>query len=226
MPEGTGHLIVVSGPVFLCTTMLDRIDSATTTITDLTARIEVEIAPFVEAVDRLDGIPGINARIAQIIIAETGGGTARFPIAGHLASWAGLCPGNNESAGKHHADRTRRDDTWLRGSLGEAASSASRSKATYLSAHYRRIATHRDSKRARVAVSHTMLVIAWSLLHDQIHLPRPRPRLPSTPPGPRTPDPQTRPPTPTARPPGHPHSLTLSYFRLSTSPAGVRPNRK
>lgn len=152
---------------FLCTTMLGRIDAATTTIAELTARIEIEIAPFADAVDRLDGIPGINARIAQIIIAETGGDMTRFPTAGHLASWAGLCPGNNESAGKHYSGRTRRGDTWLRGALGEAASSASRSKTTYLAAHYRRIATRRGSKRALVAVSHTMLVIARHLLHDQ-----------------------------------------------------------
>lgn len=125
---------------FLCATMLGPVDSATATITDLTQRIEVEIAPFADAVDRLDGIPGINARIAQIIIAETGSDMTRFPTAGHLASWVGLYPGNNESAGKHYSGRTRRGDTWLRGALGEAASSASRSKTTYLSAHYRRIA--------------------------------------------------------------------------------------
>jgi transposase len=108
---------------------IDSIDSIGAAVGALTAQIETEIAPFQAAVDRLDTIPGVNARLAQVIIAETGGDMSRFPTAGQLASWAGMCPGNNESAGKHHSGKTRKGDPWLRGALGEAASAAARTKA-------------------------------------------------------------------------------------------------
>lgn len=106
---------------FVCRTMLDRIDAAEATITSLTTRIEQEIAPFQVIVERLDTIPGVSARIAQVLVAETGADMSRFPTAAHLASWAGMCPGNHESASKHHGGTTRKGDSWLRGAIGEAA---------------------------------------------------------------------------------------------------------
>jgi transposase len=93
-------------------------------IDTVSAQIEVAIAPFTEEVERLDTIPGVNRRTAEVIIAEIGVDMRVFPTAGHLASWAGLCPGNNESAGKHRPARTRKGDRWLRAALTEAAMAA------------------------------------------------------------------------------------------------------
>ncbi len=90
----------------------------------------------------------------------------RFPTAGHLASWAGMCPGNNESAGKHLSGRTRQGDPWLSGLLTECGWSARRTKGTYLAAQFWQIARRRGKEKAAVAVGHTILVITWHLLRD------------------------------------------------------------
>ncbi|WP_426502958.1 transposase [Dactylosporangium sp. McL0621] len=120
--------------------------------------------PFQHIIERLDTVPGVSVRTAQVIIAETGADMTRFPTAGHLASWAGMCPGNHESAGKHHSGATRKGNSWLRGALGEAAASAGRSKDTYLQARYRRIASRRGTKRAVVAVGHSILIATWHMI--------------------------------------------------------------
>jgi len=153
---------------FVCRTMLERIDTAENTINKLTERIEQEIAPFHQTVTRLMTIPGVSARIAQILVAETGADMTRFATAAHLASWAGMCPGHHESAGKHHGGATRKGDSWLRGALGEAATAAARTKNTYLQARYRRIAARRGTKRAVVAVGHTILTSAWHMITAEI----------------------------------------------------------
>jgi transposase len=153
---------------FLCRTLLDRIDAAQATITGLTERIEQEIAPFQATVERLATIPGVSMRIAQVLIAETGADMSRFPTAAHLASWAGMCPGNHESAGKHYGGTTRKGDSWLRGALGEAGAAAARSKNTYLQARYRRIASRRGKKRALVAVGHSILTAAWHMITNEL----------------------------------------------------------
>lgn len=153
---------------FLLAAMLDHIDDLDARVAQINARIETEIAPLQHVVQRLDTIPGVNARIAQTIIAEIGADMTRFPSAAHLASWAGVCPGNNESAGKHFSGRVRKGDTWLRAALGEAAISASRSKNTYLQAQYRRLAARRGKKRALVAVSHSMLTAAWHMIGNDL----------------------------------------------------------
>ncbi len=88
----------------------------------------------------------------------------RFPTAGHLASWAGMCPGNNESAGKRQSGKTRKGSPWLRALLVQAAHAAARKKGTYLAAQYRRLAARRGRNKAAVAVGHTILVIAYHLL--------------------------------------------------------------
>ena len=144
--------------------MLARIDHAEATIARLTDQIDVVIAPFAHQRDLLCTIPGVDRRTAEVLIAEIGVDMSRFPTAGHLASWAGMCPGNNESAGKHQSGKTRKGSKWLRKALVEAAHAAARSKGTYLSAHYHRIRGRRGPKKAAVAVGHSILVIAYHLL--------------------------------------------------------------
>ncbi len=119
---------------------------------------------YQQAIALLDSIPGINQRIAEIFLAEVGTDLQRFPTAGHLASWVGICPGNHQSAGKQIRGTTRKGDRWLRQALIEAAQGAMRTKDTYLSAQGRRLTHRRGKKRAVVAVAHTILVIAYHLL--------------------------------------------------------------
>lgn len=148
----------------LCRAMLARVDQADATIDTLTASIEELLAPYEAAVSLLVTIPGVSYRTAQVILAEIGADMSRFPTAGHLASWAGMCPGNNESAGKHRSGRTRHGSKWLRKALIEASQAAGRTKNTYLAAQYAQIRTRRGPQRAAVAVGHSILVIAWHLL--------------------------------------------------------------
>jgi transposase len=117
-----------------------------------------------EALTRLESIPGVGRRTAEVILTEVGADLSRFPTAGHLASWAGLCPGQNESAGKQRSSRTRKGSAALREALTEAARAAGRTRHCYLAAQYRRIAARRGANRAAVAVAHTILVIAYHLL--------------------------------------------------------------
>lgn len=119
-----------------------------------------------EAVCLLDGIPGINRRAAQGILAEIGTDMSRFPSARHLASWAGMCPGNHESAGKRLSGKTRKGSPWLRKFLVEAAHAAAHTKNTYLSVLYRRIASRRGAKIAMIAVGHAILVIIYHMLWE------------------------------------------------------------
>jgi transposase len=125
------------------------------------------MAPFAEAVERLTTIPGVEQRAAEVVIAEIGPDMGQFPTAGHLASWAGMCPGNNESAGKRKSGKTTKVSRWLRQLLTQAAWAASHTKGTYLSAQYRRLAARRGKKRALVAVGHTLLVIIYHLLKNR-----------------------------------------------------------
>ncbi len=113
-------------------------------------------------------IPGVSDRRAENLIAETAADMSRFPTPQQLASWAGMCPGNNESAGKHFSGRTRKGNRWLRGALGEAAAAAARTKHTYLSARYRRLASRRGKKRAKVALGHDILIAAWYIMRDGV----------------------------------------------------------
>lgn len=154
----TGH------HALLARAMLARIDQAEATIEELSGRIEEILAPFAGAVALLCTIPGVDRRTAEVIVAEIGPDMSRFPTAGHLASWAGMCPGNNESAGKHRSGRTRHGSKWLRIALVEAAHAAARAKDTYLAAQYARLRARRGPAKAAVAVGHSILVIAWHLL--------------------------------------------------------------
>jgi transposase len=151
---------------FLVKLHLDLIDQHTVAIELLTARIEEAMAPFRGARDLMVTIPGISTGVADVVIAETGGDMRRFATAGHLASWAGTCPGSNESAGRVKSTNTRPGNPYLKGALGTAAMSAARSKNTYFSAKYRRIASRRGPLKAVVALEHAMLVAIWHMLTD------------------------------------------------------------
>jgi transposase len=122
---------------------------------------------FAAAVALLVTVTGISQRTAEVIVSEIGTDMSRFPSAGHLCSWAGLVPGLNVSAGKRHGNKTRRGSPWLRSALVEAAHGASRSKGTYLSAQYHRLAARRGRKKAIVAVAHTILACAYHLLKNR-----------------------------------------------------------
>ena len=153
---------------FLARLHLNLIDSHTAMINELTTRIEVVIEPFRRVRDLIDTIPGISTTIADVIIAETGADMTRFPTPGHLASWAGTCPGSNESAGRVKSTKTRPGNPYLKGALGIAAMSAAKSKDSYLAARYRRIASRRGPVKAIVAIEHTMLTAIWHMLTDDV----------------------------------------------------------
>ena len=133
-------------------------------IEQVSQEVSERMAPLEDELQRLDEIPGIGRRVAEEVLAEIGTDMSRFPTANHLASWAGLCPGNNESAGKRRSGRSRHGNKWVHSTLVEAAWSASRTKDTYLSAQYRRIAPRRGQRRAVVAVAHTMIVDIYHML--------------------------------------------------------------
>lgn len=152
---------------FLLELLLDELTHLEGLIDRLTARITgVLPAPFAEAIQRLATIPGIDVRAAENILAETGIDMEVFPTEGHLASWTGMCSGQQESAGKRQSGRTRKGNQWLRTTLVQVAWAASRTKHTYLSAQYRRLAHRRGKKRALVAVGHTILVMIYHLLRE------------------------------------------------------------
>ncbi|MFF4410863.1 IS110 family transposase [Streptomyces sp. NPDC001404] len=153
---------------FLARTMLDRIDTCTATEARLTERIEQHVAPFRRQLELLATIPGVSPRTAPVILAETGADMERFGSAAHLASWAGVCPGNHESAGRQSTGRTRHGNPWLKAVLGQTAVSAARAKDTYLAARYRRIAARRGKKRALVAVEHSVLIAIWHMLTHEV----------------------------------------------------------
>jgi transposase len=152
---------------FLLAKMLARIDALDADIADLDAKIEAQLAPFADAVARLDEIPGVGATGAAVIIAEVGTDMTRFPTPAHLSSWARFAPGVKESAGrKKGTGSTGHGDRYLARALGEAAVSAARTN-TFLGERYRRIARRRGKKKAIVAVGRSILVIVWHLLGDE-----------------------------------------------------------
>jgi transposase len=143
---------------------IDYIDEA---IERVSEEVERHVAPFAREIELLDTIPGVNRRTAEVLLAEVGPDKSRFTSSAHLASWAGMCPGNNESAGKHRSGKTRKGSPWIRTCLVEAAQAASRTKDTYLSAQYARFkrrAGRTGHKKAVVAVGHTLLVVVFHIL--------------------------------------------------------------
>jgi len=149
---------------FMARLFLDRIDAHTADIGRLDERIGEAMEPFRPARDLLMSIPGFSRIVAEVFIAETGGDMSVFPTAGHLASWAGVSPGSNESAGRVKSTKTRPGNRYLKGVLGITALSAARSKDTYFAAKYKRIVTRRGPMRAIVAIEHAMIIAAHNML--------------------------------------------------------------
>jgi transposase len=135
-------------------------------IGELDQQIDRVVTPFLPRIEQLCEIPGVSRHLAETIIAEIGLNMAQFPTAGHLASWAGICPGNRESGGKRLSGRTRQGNPWLKSALAEAGWAASHTKDTYLSARYHNIARRRGRKKGVLAVGHTILKIVPHLLSD------------------------------------------------------------
>lgn len=149
---------------FLLSQILAHIDYVEDAIDAISQQVGLLLAPFTEDLERVSTIPGVKQRTAEVVIAEIGVDMSVFPSAGHLASWAALCPGNNESAGKHRSGKTRRGNPWLRTALAEAALGAIRHGRGALAARYRRIMRHRGHKKAVIAVAHAMLVAIYHML--------------------------------------------------------------
>jgi transposase len=151
---------------FLLARQLAHIDFLDAAIAEVSAEVAQRLQSCADALERLATIPGIGRRTAEVLVAEIGTDMSRFPTGAHLASWAGMCPGNDESAGKRRSGKTRKGSPWLRAALIEAARAAGRSKGTYLAAQYHRLAARRGAKRAAVAVGHTILLIVHRLLGE------------------------------------------------------------
>jgi transposase len=149
------------------TELLCQIDSLDETIARFDTQIQEISTPFEAAIGLLETIPGVARPTAEMIVAEIGTDMSRFPSADHLAAWAGVAPGNHESAGKRTSGKTRQGNRFLRTVLVQAAHAAARTKSTYLSAQYRRLATRRGKKRAIMAVAHSMLVMAYYMIQRQ-----------------------------------------------------------
>jgi transposase len=149
---------------FLVTEYLSQIDYFDEAIDRVSALIGQHVEAEQEAIALLDTIPGVSQRTAEILLADIGTDMTRFPSAKHLASWAGMCPGHHESAGKHLSGKTGQGSRWLRQVLVEAAHVAAKTKQTYLAAQYQRIAARRGKKRALMALGHTILTIVYYLL--------------------------------------------------------------
>jgi transposase len=152
---------------FMCRHYLDQIDHLGALIGQLDERIASLMTDLDQDLANLETIPGIARRAAEIIIAETGGDMAHFATPGHLASWIGVCPGMNESAGVNKSGRTRHGNSHLKRVLGTAAMAAIKVKDSYLAVFYRRIAARRGSQRALVAVMHKLAIALWHTLHDK-----------------------------------------------------------
>ena len=151
------HALVVSQ-------ILAHIDFLDEAIDRLSDEIEERIAPFAPQRELLMSIPGVKQRSAEVLIAEIGVDMNAFPTPKHLASWAGMCPGQNESAGKRRSAKTRKGSKWLRATLGESANAAARTKGSYLAAQYGRLHARRGHAKAITAVGHSILTAAWHML--------------------------------------------------------------
>jgi transposase len=149
---------------FVMAELLGQIEGLDAAINRFDEQIKEMCRPFEEAVALLDTIPGVGRQSAEMIVAEIGVDMSRFPSASHLASWAGVAPGNHESAGKRYSGRTRRGNRTLGTVLTQVAHAAARTKGTYLSSQYRRLAARRGSKKAIMAVAHSILVMSYHMI--------------------------------------------------------------
>lgn len=153
---------------FMLAQHLSHIDFLDEAIERLDVQIEEQMRPFEASLQCWDSLPGINRRIAEILVAEVGADLKPFASADQLASWAGMCPGNKQSGGKRFSGKTRKGSKWLRRALIEAAHGAAHTKAKYFQAQYRRLAARRGKQRAAVAVGHSLLVTGFHLITKQL----------------------------------------------------------
>jgi transposase len=151
---------------FLIEQIFAKIDFLDDTLDRLTTEIDRRLAPFEPILAALDTIPGVDRKGATTIVAETGGDMGRFPSAGHLCSWAAMCPGHNESAGKRRSGKTRKGNRYLRAALVQTALASTRKKGSALQARYYRVKRHQGHKKAVVAVGHQILEIAYYIMRD------------------------------------------------------------
>lgn len=153
---------------FLLRTLLAHIDFLDAQIAQLDSHIDEQLRPFAPELALIQTIPGLKHRAGECVLAEVGPTIAPFPTTAHLCSWAGVCPGQNETAGKSRSGKTRRGNRWLRGALTEAAWAAARKKHSYFAGQYRRLAGRRGKKRAIVAVSHSLLIAVDQVLRHRV----------------------------------------------------------
>lgn len=153
---------------FLLKLHLAQVDQLTSGMRELEARMGDVLAPFQEHVDNLTTIPGVNDTTARVLAGEIGLDMSRFPTAGHLISWAGLCPRLDESAGKHRSRRIRKGAPWLKTALVSAAWGAVRKKNSYLRAQFARLKSRRGAKKAIIAVAASMLTAAFYIIRDRV----------------------------------------------------------
>jgi transposase len=151
---------------FLLRLHLRQIDALDDALADIDAEVDRGLDPFRHAVSLLRSIPGVSELTAQVIVSEIGTDMDRFPTAGHLISWAGLCPRNDESAGKRRSNRLRKGAPWLKTTLVQCAWAASRKKASYLQAQFQRLRQRRGPKKAICAVAASILTAAYHMLRD------------------------------------------------------------
>jgi len=148
--------------------MLAHVDFLEESITELDARIDAAVAQFEPVLERVQTIPGVARKTAVSLLAEIGADMSAFPTAAHLASWAGICPGNNTSGGKRRSGRTRHGSVWLKTALTEAAQAAARTKGTYLAAHHASIRGRRGTFKAIGATRHDLLIAYWHIVGDSV----------------------------------------------------------
>lgn len=161
-----GHIRPIH--IFFIEETLLSIDQLTEKIARIECRIQELMRPFLEQAQRLMTIPGVSRATRDAVIAEIGVDMSRFRTPAHLASWAGICPGNNESAGKRHSGRTTFGNKWLKRVLVQAAWAAARVKTSYLSAQFRRLARRRGAKKAALGVAHSILCSIWHMLKNGV----------------------------------------------------------
>lgn len=149
---------------FMLASQLRQLDFLDEEIERLSREVAERMCPLQELVERLDAIPGVGRRTIELVLAEIGTDMSRFPTERHLASWAKVSPGNNQSGGKRRSGATGKGNPWLRSTLVEAARAASRTRGTYFSAQYHRLAARRGGKRAALAVAHSLLVVMYHLM--------------------------------------------------------------
>ena len=149
---------------FMLASQLRQLDFLDEEIERLSREVAERMCPLQELVERLDAIPGVGRRTIELVLAEIGTDMSRFATERHLASWAKVSPGNNQSGGKRRSGAIGKGNPWLRSTLVEAARAASRTRGTYFSAQYHRLAARRGGKRAALAVAHSLLVVMYHLM--------------------------------------------------------------